>query len=160
MVHQERLEIGEKSFVGSTLAVLGLEASLTVITLGMHFSWVGLMLGVVGFCLVMVLANRIYAGSQQAQRLALGWIVFQAVYAGYALYLLGSSAQGVEMARQIGATGRLARGAQGFGLSFLGLGAGTDAYRAGLLRRETRRAATHGDYSYRTDSFAGTLNAA
>src|SRR5437588_5343315 len=39
MVHQERLEIGEKCFVTSVMAVLATEAALTVITNAMHFSW-------------------------------------------------------------------------------------------------------------------------
>ena len=103
MVHEERLEIGEKCFVSGVMAVLALEAGLTVITLGLHFSWAGLFLGVAGFCLVLGLANRLYAGSLLAHRIALAWIGFQVLYAGFALYLLSSSAQGVETARQIGA---------------------------------------------------------
>jgi hypothetical protein len=103
MVHQERLEIGEKCFVSGIMAVLALEAGLTVITTGMHFSWVGVLLGVVGFCLILFLANRLYAGSRQAHRIALTWIGFQVVYAALALYLMASSAQGAEAARQIGA---------------------------------------------------------
>ncbi len=100
MVHQERLEIGEKCFVSAVMAVLALEAALTVITLGIHFSWIGLILGVVGFCLVMGLANRLYAGSLMAHRVAMGWVAFQILYAGVALFLLASSAQGVDTARE------------------------------------------------------------
>src|SRR5437870_562875 len=103
MVHQERLEIGEKSFVSSVMAVLATEAALTVVTNGMHFSWAGLVLGIVGFCLVLSLANRLYAGSRQAQKIALVWIGFEVLYAAVALCLMVSSAQGVEIARQIGA---------------------------------------------------------
>jgi hypothetical protein len=103
MVHQERLEIGEKCFVSSVMAVLALEAALTVITLGIHFSWAGLILGVAGFCLVMGLANRLYAGSLMAHRIAMAWIGFQVLYAVFALFLLASSAQGAEIARAIGA---------------------------------------------------------
>jgi len=103
MVHQERLEIGEKCFVSAIMAVLATEAGLTVITSGMHFSWLGLLLGVAGFCLVLGLANRLYAGSRQAQMIALTWIGFQILYAAFALYLMVSSAHGVETAQQIGA---------------------------------------------------------
>jgi len=103
MVHQERLEIGEKSFVSSVMAVLATEAALTVITCGMHFSWAGLVLGVVGFCLMLRLANRLYAGSQPAQWIALAWIGFEVLYAAVALCLMVSSSQGVEIAGQIGA---------------------------------------------------------
>jgi len=103
MVHQERLEIGEKCFVSGIMAVLATEAGLTVITTGMHFSWLGLLLGITGFCLILLLANRLYAGSQQAKMIALGWIAFQILYAACALYLLVSSAQGPETAKQIGA---------------------------------------------------------
>jgi hypothetical protein len=100
MVHQERLEIGEKCFVASVMAVLALEAALTVITLGVHFSWPGLILGVVGFCLVMGLANRLYAGSVSAHRIAMGWVAFQVLYAAVALFLLATAP---EAARDIGA---------------------------------------------------------
>src|SRR5437879_1008960 len=103
MVHQERLEIGEKCFVSAIMAVLATEAGLTIVTCGLHFSWPGLILGVAGFCLVLFLANRLYAGSRQAQALALAWVAFQAVYAVAALVLMESSAQGAETARQIGA---------------------------------------------------------
>src|SRR5262249_3027591 len=77
MVHQERLEMGEKCFVSSIMAVLATEAALTIITNGMHFSWIGLLLGIVGFWLVMFLANRLYAGSRQAQKVALAWVGFE-----------------------------------------------------------------------------------
>ncbi len=103
MVHQERLEIGEKCFVSGVLAVLALEATLTIITCNLHFSWPGLLLGVVGFCLILFLANRLYAGNRQANKIALAWIGFQVLYAGFALYLLAGSAHGAEMAAQIGA---------------------------------------------------------
>jgi len=103
MVHQERLEIGEKCFVSGIMAVLALEAALTVITCGMHFSWIGLLLGVTGFCLILLLANRLYAGSRQAHTIALTWIGFQILYAAFALYLMVSAANGMELARQIGA---------------------------------------------------------
>jgi hypothetical protein len=103
MVNQERLEIGEKSFVSSVLAVLATEAVLTIITNGMHFSWIGLLLGVFGFCLVLFLANRLYAGSRQAQAIALAWVGFQVVFAALALTLMMSSAHGAESAMQIGA---------------------------------------------------------
>jgi hypothetical protein len=103
MVYQERLEIGEKCFVSGIMAVLATEAALTIITNGMHFSWPGLLLGVAGFCLILWLANRLYGGSRQAYKIALVWIGFQVLYAGFALYLMASSAQGAEAARQIGA---------------------------------------------------------
>ncbi len=103
MVNQERLEMGEKSFVSSVLAVLATEAVLTIITNGTHFSWIGLLLGVFGFCLVLFLANRLYAGSRQAQMIALAWVGFQIVYAALALGLMMSSAHGAETAKQIGA---------------------------------------------------------
>jgi hypothetical protein len=103
MVHQERLEIGEKCFVSGIMAVLATEAGLMVVTNGMHFSWAGLVLGVVGFCLILILANRLYAGNRQAHTIALGWIGFEVLYAAFALYLMVSSSQGVEMAKQIGA---------------------------------------------------------
>jgi len=103
MVHQERLEIGEKCFVSSIMAVLALEAALTVITCGMHFSWTGLLLGVFGFCLILFLANQLYAGSRQAHRIALTWIGFQVLYAAFVLYLIASSSAGAELAKRFGA---------------------------------------------------------
>ena len=103
MVNRERLEIGEKSFVSSILAVLATEAALTIVTNGTHFTWIGLLLGVFGFCLVLFLANRLYAGSRQAQMIALAWVGFQVVYAALALGLMMSSAHGAETAAQIGA---------------------------------------------------------
>src|SRR5438105_3383686 len=98
MVNRERLEIGEKSFVSSVMVVLATEAVLTVITNGIHFSWIGLLLGVFGFCLVLFLANRLYAGSRQAQAIALAWVGFQIVYAALALGLMMSSAHGADTA--------------------------------------------------------------
>jgi hypothetical protein len=103
MVHQERLEIGEKCFVSGIMAVLATEAGLTVITSGMHFSWVGLLLGITGFCLTLVLANRLYTGSRQACKLALTWIGFQILYATFTLLLMVSSARGAEIAQHLGA---------------------------------------------------------
>ena len=103
MVHPERLEIGEKCFVTGVMAVLGLEALLTIVTCGLHFSWIGLILGVAGFCLVLYLANQLYAGNRQAQTIALGWIGFQILYAVFALYLMVSSPRGEELAASIGA---------------------------------------------------------
>src|SRR5262245_55955602 len=103
MVNRERLEIGEKSFVGAILAVLATEAAMTIITNGTHFSWIGLLLGVFGFCLVLFLANRLYAGNRQALVVALAWVGFQIVFAALALGLMMSSAHGAETAAQIGA---------------------------------------------------------
>ena len=94
MVHQERLEIGEKCFVSGIMAVLATEAALTVITCGMHFSWPGLLLGVVGFWLILLLANKLYAGNRQARTIALAWIGFEVLYAAFALYLMVSRARG------------------------------------------------------------------
>ncbi len=103
MVHQERLEIGEKCFVSGIMAVLATEAALTVITCGMHFSWPGLLLGVIGFWLILLLANKLYAGNRQARTIALAWIGLEVLYAAFAIYLMVSSSQGMELARQIGA---------------------------------------------------------
>ena len=112
------------------MAVLATEAGLTVITSGMHFSWVGLALGVVGFCLILVLANRLYAGNRQAHTIALGWIGFQVLYAAFALYLMVSSSQGVEMAKQIGAPAAWPVVFQSRGLSLVGLDSRAHAHRA------------------------------
>jgi hypothetical protein len=103
MVHQERLEIGEKCFVSSIMMVLAAEAGWTIVTNGMHLSWLGLLLGVAGFCLVLFLANGLYAGNRQAHKIALAWIGFQVLYAALALYLLSPLARETEAARQIGA---------------------------------------------------------
>jgi hypothetical protein len=104
MVHQERLEIGEKCLVSGIIAVLAAEAALTVITCGIHFTWSGLLLGVFGFCFMLFLANRLYAGDRTAYKIALAWVGFQVLYAIFAFYLLVSSAQGEKIAAQIGAS--------------------------------------------------------
>src|SRR5262245_14557705 len=103
MVHQERLEIGEKCLVSGVIAVLATEAALTVITNGIHFSWPGLLLGVFGFCFMLYLGNRLYAGDRTAYKIALAWVGFQVLYAIFALYLLMSSTQGERIAAQVGA---------------------------------------------------------
>src|SRR5262249_1812888 len=60
MVHQERLEIGEKCLVSGVIGVLATEAVLTLISGGIHFTWPGLILGVFGFCFVLFVGNRLY----------------------------------------------------------------------------------------------------
>ncbi|MCI0642101.1 MAG: hypothetical protein L0Y72_24425 [Gemmataceae bacterium] len=103
MIRHERFELGEKWFLVGVLGVLASEGVLTIISNSLHFTWIGLLLGLVGFCLVMGLANRIYAGNKQAVQIALAWVAFQLVYAVGVLLLMATSNRGAEIAESLGA---------------------------------------------------------
>ncbi|MCI0377258.1 MAG: hypothetical protein L0215_06620 [Gemmataceae bacterium] len=120
MIRHERVELGEKWFLVGVLGALASEGVLTIITNALHFTWIGLLLGVAGFCLVMGLANRIYAGNKQAVQIALAWVAFQLVYAVGILLLMTTSSHGAEIAQSLGAP--VAWTALWKGIAYFGLG--------------------------------------
>lgn len=77
MEKQDRLVFGERLLVFGLLTALGLEGFFVILAAGIRFSWLGLLYGSACTVVVLLLADRLYAGNKGAQRFATLWAALQ-----------------------------------------------------------------------------------
>jgi hypothetical protein len=91
MEREERLEIGEKIFVSSTMAALVTEAGVGLVGNGLHLTWPGVLFSVISFAVLAGLASQVYRGNRTARQVMLGWVGLQLLLSAGALVILGLS---------------------------------------------------------------------
>jgi len=103
MVSEERLERGKLVFVFGIMLTAIVQAGYGIVTLGMHFTWIGFLLSAVPLIGLMWLASQVYAGQARAQVWLLGLVAFK-VAAGLILLTLAlSPGEAAQTARRLGA---------------------------------------------------------
>jgi hypothetical protein len=104
MERQERLEYGQKFFVIGVFILLALESLVAIISVGLAFSWVRLLLAAAAGILLLYLANRIYSGDKGARNLLVGWFGVQTIVLAAAALCLGLGlVEGPGLFRHVGA---------------------------------------------------------
>jgi hypothetical protein len=97
MTRQERVDLGEKIFIGAIVGSIVIEVLLTVFAITLNPSWntplpwLISVLGAVSVVFLLYLANWLYSGNLTAWKTALGFAALQIVLAGGVLYGMSSS---------------------------------------------------------------------
>lgn len=88
MAIAKKHDLGERYFVFNFFLALALTAGMTILGTGLHFSWMGVFVGVVYFVFLLFLADRLYGGWPLARLMTMAWTGLQAVLAAIFLVLL------------------------------------------------------------------------
>ena len=98
MTRQERVDLGEKIFIGAIVGSIVIEVLLTVFAITLNpawntpLPWTISLLGAVFVVFLLYLANWLYTGNLTAWKMALGFAALQIVLAGGVLYGMQTSA--------------------------------------------------------------------